>query len=1301
MKGGRFLLLSLSVVLVAGCTMSAAGPDTMDKDVSDSGAGGMEDETARVETVIFPELIEETGRDGVYDTSTDGGSDWHGPQCNPGEGCFLDKCAENSDCQSSWCVEHMGEKVCSQSCFEECPPGWSCQQVSDGGPDLVFVCVSKSANLCRPCVAASDCKGTAGTEDTCVDYGEEGSFCGGKCAETGDCPWGFACEKVFNVDGIELKQCIAETGICPCTENSVALGLWTPCTTTNDWGTCTGKRVCTEEGLTECDAAAPAAEYCNDLDDDCDGDVDEADFVEGDYLNVCDDGNDCTDDTCQGETGCQHENLSQGECVDGDSCTVGDHCDEGICVGSPVQCNDDNPCTDDTCDGLGGCTFADNQDACDDQDPCSVGDHCSGGSCSGIQVPCDCQSDEDCAQLEDGDPCNGTLLCDTEQLPYKCDVAPASLIVCPPPEGPEAACQQSACAPDTGDCSIVPANDGFACDDSNACTVGDHCDDGACDPGVSVNCADNNPCTDDLCDVELGCLHTDNLATCSDGNPCTVGDQCSAGECVPGEPMVCEDQNPCTTDSCDPLLGCHHAPVAAACDDGNECTTGDHCSDGQCLYDAVAPCNDDNVCTTDSCDPKSGCLHVLNEAPCDDGDVCTLSDHCHLGQCINSGMLNCNDSNPCTDDACTPGAGCAHTPNAALCDDGNECTSVDACADGSCAGGQPLDCDDSNPCTADLCDPATGCVNQPLEIVCDDDNPCTADDQCQAGTCEGTPVVCDDNNPCTDDSCKQPGGCEYVPNEEECPGGNCVAGVCVPDCVPNCFGKECGTDGCSGSCGDCAEVPNTGCGPAFTCEFIPCVSDAQCAQHGMVCNAGEGHCVECMQDAECVFLFDNERPYCSPEYNLCGECLADGDCPPEKLCNLGLVPGECHAPGSFEEGEPCSADDQCLPGLVCEDNNICSSLCGKNCKPEFCDPDLGLCVTCLLAGDCGESQVCAGGDCVPGQACDGPGDCDGNEPVCADELCVECAVDQDCPPEHKCGADNTCHKECNTSLVCDGLVCDQNKGVCVECAGDGDCLAQNKPKCDLVTGICVQCTSSGHCAADHYCQAGVCLPDECEAGVESFCVAKQIRVCNDEGSAFLAPVCGESCCPENEYCINGACLEIICDPGKSVCEGACVDLQTDKNHCGECEISCADDEECIQGECKGTGCQEHTGNLSIGGPAELYGFCWYLTQPGGNCDATCAELGGANLVPQAENAWPNNCDVAGPDDLSTWFYQHGNPGQWNGNTGGTNGHSMGYGYTNSSYYGKCTSGTSMNIGAYPGASNDSPTRATVCPCFVD
>ncbi|MBM4372883.1 MAG: hypothetical protein FJ098_14615, partial [Deltaproteobacteria bacterium] len=494
------------------------------------------------------------------------------PACDPGTGCFLDPCEENGDCQAGWCVGHMGEDVCTLQCQTECPPGWSCEQVPGSAPDVVWVCISAHANLCLPCATGADCKGAAGADDVCVDYGAEGSFCGGVCQEDKDCPWGFSCGDVTTVAGVPTRQCVADAGVCPCTKKSVSLGLFTPCVVENAEGACPGKRVCTTEGLTPCDAMEPASEICDGQDNDCDGDTDEPLEIGGNYVNLCDDQNPCTTDSCGGAGGCSHQSLVQGECVDGDACTIGDHCEDGVCTGLPILCDDGDLCTDDSCDGLGGCQIAFNQAACDDGDPCTVGDGCQDGLCAGWPVDCACDDDADCAPLEDGNPCNGSLVCSKDKLPFSCIVDPDTVVLCPPIPGGDL-CTEMVCDPGTGDCVADPAHEGYACDDGDSCTLGDLCQEGTCQGGPGLLCADGNPCTTDGCDPEEGCTFTPSSGACNDGNACTKGDFCSGGQCVAGPvPLSCSDQNSCTLDACDPFAGCTHVPAPGSCNDGNACT---------------------------------------------------------------------------------------------------------------------------------------------------------------------------------------------------------------------------------------------------------------------------------------------------------------------------------------------------------------------------------------------------------------------------------------------------------------------------------------------------------------------------------------------------------------------------------------------------------------------------------------------------------------------------------------------------------------------------------------------------------
>src|SRR5256885_13183475 len=74
---------------------------------------------------------------------------------------------------------------------------------------------------------------------------------------------------------------------------------------------------------------------------------------------------------------------------------------------------------------------------------------------------------------------------------------------------------------------------------------------------------------------------------------------------------------------------------------------------------------------------------------------------CGGGACLPGAALNCDDSNPCTDDSCDPGTGCVHVNNTAPCSDGNACTTGDTCGGGSCqAGAGALNVDDNKIGTA-------------------------------------------------------------------------------------------------------------------------------------------------------------------------------------------------------------------------------------------------------------------------------------------------------------------------------------------------------------------------------------------------------------------------------------------------------------------------------------------------------------------------------------------------------------------------------------------------------------------------
>jgi hypothetical protein len=114
-------------------------------------------------------------------------------------------------------------------------------------------------------------------------------------------------------------------------------------------------------------------------------------------------------------------------------------------------------------------------------------------------------------------------------------------------------------------------------------------------------------------------------------------------------------------------------------------------------------------------------------------------------ECV--GPEDCDDSNPCTDDACIDNQ-CAYTNNTAPCDDQDVCTVGDTCSEGSCVPGALLDADEDGyadeACGGDDCDDADPAVNPgATEKVpfCSDqiDNDCDGLTDLQDAGCKSTP----------------------------------------------------------------------------------------------------------------------------------------------------------------------------------------------------------------------------------------------------------------------------------------------------------------------------------------------------------------------------------------------------------------------------------------------------------------------------------------------------------------------------------------------------------------------------------
>ena len=278
-------------------------------------------------------------------------------------------------------------------------------------------------------------------------------------------------------------------------------------------------------------------------------------------------------------------------------------------------------------------------------------------------------------------------------------------------------------------------------------------------PCDATGCATDNPCKVAKC-IGGGCIITNKLdgTACDDGKKCSTGDACAAGLCKAATAVSCDDKEPCTADACNPLDGkCVHTQAKAK--DGKPLCP--------CLTDKHCPA-DGNACTVQGCADYTCKTIKLSATACSDGDGCTVGDGCKDGVCVAGAKTDCDDNESCTADICDPKDGkCAHSKavDGAGCDDQSKCTFGDVCLAGSCTPTTSTTCHDTNPCTVDSCDDATGlCVHATATTG----TPCGPSLVCLGTECVGR------GNSCAGRCGGHGGSCACGPG--------CVAnGTCCPD----------------------------------------------------------------------------------------------------------------------------------------------------------------------------------------------------------------------------------------------------------------------------------------------------------------------------------------------------------------------------------------------------------------------------------------------------------------------------------------------------------------------------------------
>ena len=137
-------------------------------------------------------------------------------------------------------------------------------------------------------------------------------------------------------------------------------------------------------------------------------------------------------------------------------------------------------------------------------------------------------------------------------------------------------------------------------------------------------------------------------------------------------------------------------------------------------------------------------------------------------------------------------------------------------------------------------------------------------------------------------------------------------------CTPDCAGKECGDDGCGGSCGECNSTSYC---EAGLCISLPaCTDDANCTSLSGVCGVGKCN----LTSEECYTEFNSSADLCRAS-----------------------------------EGE-CDVDDYCSgSSLICSDGFANS---GISCSSGVCD-GYGTCVECISDNDCSGEFFCVNGEC--------------------------------------------------------------------------------------------------------------------------------------------------------------------------------------------------------------------------------------------------------------------------------------------------------------------------------------------------
>ena len=510
--------------------------------------------------------------------------------------------------------------------------------------------------------------------------------CGAECAVDIDC--------ADKVDGCNVPTCVA--GVCgsspapdgtPCTEEE-----WTGdlCIVAGrcEAGSCTAQNKDCDDSV-ECtvDSCAPETGCVN------------TEKTEGCSVVECTAAFECVDILLS--SACKKADCIDSKCVvvnlDGDACAPqggtnlcleGGSCVDGDCIATAKDCDDGVECTLDTCDpATGECSSEPQGEDCGDDKLCTTDEECLAGEfCDKGLIPV--IGEDLCKpQKADGVFCTGDNQCTSgtcggcisvgESLQsgwcYTAETKAVGQLCKVDQECTSGSCSATCPLPGPGACE---------CQLDSDCQAGEWCDLGAfgglgqneckAKKGECQSCDTNNQCLSDSCSISFdgGSCTTD--ASLAIGATCCNDAQCISGNCVDAQCVTCSANGDCDAETqfCDDGTCADKKELEVQCDSNSECLSG-QCEGFQqkvCVCGTSEDCAAGEYCNAilglpNSCKAATAecatCTPGFGE--CGVGAICEVALQFSLPVCVvpaskNVGEECCRNkqciSNTCTDGAC-------------------------------------------------------------------------------------------------------------------------------------------------------------------------------------------------------------------------------------------------------------------------------------------------------------------------------------------------------------------------------------------------------------------------------------------------------------------------------------------------------------------------------------------------------------------------------------------------------------------------------------------------------------------------